>query len=501
MIITAFIGYVLPWGQMSFWGATVITSLATVIPVVGKQIVYWLWGGFSIDHPTLNRFYSFHYTLPFLLAGLSIFHIAALHQYGSTNPLGINTQSSTIHFGTYFASKDLVAFLFLLLVFSILVFFYPEYLGQKMAVHFSNLMNYNNAMCWDDYYILSARFVSVLINIGKILALDFFEEYFPGGKYGSKITPGSVDFYFIICNFLPIAKILKSDQSAGNDFLWFSQKKTKSFERLAVESFGKLRHSASKVESSEATCITPDNFASWLAGLIEGDGTLSLVNNKVTTIELTLDAKDIQCLHKIKAILGFGSVTKRSNVNAYRYRISKQEHVLTLLKLINGFLLTPSKQAQLIKFCDFFKIKPIIPNEQDSINIIKNTSWLSGFFDAEGHFLVMNSFTLTCNISQKDKSILDLIKKSLNLGHIRFDKSWNGWTYTVSDKEGIRFLLNFFSSHTLGTLKNVDVVTFKRLLHHIDNKHHFKNSPCRASVENLITLFKNRLRPQKGQDL
>ncbi|GAX86705.1 apocytochrome b (mitochondrion) [Chlamydomonas eustigma] len=130
MIITAFIGYVLPWGQMSFWGATVITSLATVIPVVGKQIVYWLWGGFSIDHPTLNRFYSFHYTLPFLLAGLSIFHIAALHQYGSTNPLGINTQGSTIQFGMYFASKDLVALLILMLVFAIIIFFSPEYLGH-----------------------------------------------------------------------------------------------------------------------------------------------------------------------------------------------------------------------------------------------------------------------------------------------------------------------------------------------------------------------------------
>lgn len=117
--------------QMSFWGATVITSLATTIPVVGKQIVYWLWGGFSIDHPTLNRFYSFHYTFPFLLAGLSIFHIAALHQYGSTNPLGVNTQSSTIHFGPYFGSKDLVALLFFLLVFAILVFFYPEYLGHS----------------------------------------------------------------------------------------------------------------------------------------------------------------------------------------------------------------------------------------------------------------------------------------------------------------------------------------------------------------------------------
>lgn len=130
MIITAFIGYVLPWGQMSFWGATVITSLATVIPVVGKTVVAWLWGGFSIDHPTLNRFYSFHYTFPFILAGLSIFHIAALHQYGSTNPLGVNTQSSTIPFGVYFATKDLLGAFYLAFAFAVLVFFYPEWLGH-----------------------------------------------------------------------------------------------------------------------------------------------------------------------------------------------------------------------------------------------------------------------------------------------------------------------------------------------------------------------------------
>jgi len=130
MVLTAFIGYVLPWGQMSFWGATVITSLATVIPVVGKTILSFLWGGFSVDNPTLNRFYSLHYTLPFVLAGLSIFHIAALHQYGSTNPLGVNTSTSTIPFGTYFASKDLLGLLIMLFVFACLVFFYPEVLGH-----------------------------------------------------------------------------------------------------------------------------------------------------------------------------------------------------------------------------------------------------------------------------------------------------------------------------------------------------------------------------------
>ena len=130
MVITAFIGYVLPWGQMSFWGATVITSLATTLPVVGKGILYWLWGGFSVDNPTLNRFYSLHYTLPFVLAALSLLHISALHQYGSTNPLGVHTAGSTIPFGPYYGSKDLLGVLVLFFVYAILICFYPEYLGH-----------------------------------------------------------------------------------------------------------------------------------------------------------------------------------------------------------------------------------------------------------------------------------------------------------------------------------------------------------------------------------
>ena len=468
--------YVLPWGQMSFWGATVITSLATVIPVVGKQIVYWLWGGFSIDHPTLNRFYSFHYTLPFLLAGLSIFHIAALHQYGSTNPLGINTQSSTIHFGTYFTSKDLLAFLFLLLAFAILVFFYPEYLGQttfmpfinqheRVAVLFGNKLDHNSAICWNNLFIplLSARFISVF--------------------YLKSKTPNS-------------ATILKSGQgqSAGNNILMVNRQMPFSL------SFYKC------VGSSETTRVTSysrplppyDNFGSWLAGLIDGDGSLLLSNNKVVTVEITLDAKDIQCLYKIKTTLGFGSITKRSGVNAFRYRISKKEHVLTILHLINGYLLTVGKHAQLIKLCSFFNITPFIPDYPTSLLIIKNSSWLAGFFDAEGHFTIMNKFTLSCNLAQKDKLILESIKDSLQLGHVRYDKSWDGWIYTISDKEGIRVILDLFTTKPnqmgLCTLKYIDVCTFKRLLYKIDCKYHLMdiNNPSRIDVDNLIVLFKKR---------
>ena len=130
MIITAFIGYVLPWGQMSFWGATVITSLASAIPVVGDTIVTWLWGGFSIDNATLNRFFSLHYLLPFIIAGASVVHLAALHQYGSNNPLGTNGQVDRVSLYPYFYVKDLVSWVVFAMVFSVFVYFYPNTLGH-----------------------------------------------------------------------------------------------------------------------------------------------------------------------------------------------------------------------------------------------------------------------------------------------------------------------------------------------------------------------------------
>jgi len=130
MIITAFIGYVLPWGQMSFWGATVITSLASAIPVVGTDITYWLWGGFSVDNATLNRFFSLHYLLPFIIAGASIVHIAALHQYGSNNPLGTYAGVDKVSFYPYFYVKDLIGWVVFAVCLSLFVFFYPNVLGH-----------------------------------------------------------------------------------------------------------------------------------------------------------------------------------------------------------------------------------------------------------------------------------------------------------------------------------------------------------------------------------
>jgi quinol-cytochrome oxidoreductase complex cytochrome b subunit len=127
MILTAFLGYVLPWGQMSFRAATVITSLASAIPLVGEYIVIWLWGGYSVDNATLNRFFSLHYLLPFVIALLALLHVVVLHESGSSNPLNIPVRATNkIPFHPFFIIKDLLGIVFFLIAFCYVVFFYPD---------------------------------------------------------------------------------------------------------------------------------------------------------------------------------------------------------------------------------------------------------------------------------------------------------------------------------------------------------------------------------------
>ncbi|PPR17034.1 MAG: cytochrome b [Alphaproteobacteria bacterium MarineAlpha9_Bin3] len=132
MMATAFMGYVLPWGQMSFWGATVITNLFSAVPVVGTAVVEWLWGGFAVDNALLNRFFALHYLFPFLIVGVVILHIVALHTHGSNNPLGIDRKGpqDSIPFHPYYTIKDLFGLSFVLTIFAAVVFYAPDFLGH-----------------------------------------------------------------------------------------------------------------------------------------------------------------------------------------------------------------------------------------------------------------------------------------------------------------------------------------------------------------------------------
>nr|QHN56428.1 cytochrome b [Dohrniphora cornuta] len=127
---TAFMGYVLPWGQMSFWGATVITNLLSAIPYLGNDLVQWLWGGFAVDNATLTRFFTFHFIFPFIVAALTLIHLLFLHQTGSNNPTGLNSNSDKIPFHPYFTYKDIVGFLIMMMILTLLTLINPYLLGD-----------------------------------------------------------------------------------------------------------------------------------------------------------------------------------------------------------------------------------------------------------------------------------------------------------------------------------------------------------------------------------
>ena len=141
MIVTAFLGYVLPYGQMSLWGATVITNLLSAIPWIGQDIVEFVWGGFSVNNATLNRFFSLHFVFPFVIAALAMMHLIALHDSaGSSNPLGVSSNYDKVPFHPYFSFKDLITVFIFIWVLSLFVFFIPNALGDSENYVMANPM-------------------------------------------------------------------------------------------------------------------------------------------------------------------------------------------------------------------------------------------------------------------------------------------------------------------------------------------------------------------------
>ena len=171
MMATAFLGYVLPWGQMSFWGATVITNLFSAIPLVGDPIVTWLWGGFSVDNPTLNRFFSLHYLMPFVIVGVVLLHLVALHRFGSNNPLGIDRKSSqdSIPFHPYYTVKDGLGLAVFLLVYAAFIFFSPNFFGEPDNYVQANPLQ-TPASIVPEWYLLP--FYAILRSVPSILFIE-----------------------------------------------------------------------------------------------------------------------------------------------------------------------------------------------------------------------------------------------------------------------------------------------------------------------------------------
>ena len=217
MMATAFLGYVLPYGQMSLWGATVITNLMSAIPWIGQDIVEFIWGGFSVNDATLNRFFALHFLLPFILAALALMHLIAMHDtVGSSNPLGISGNYGRLPFAPYFMFKDLITIFIFFIVLSVFVFFMPNYLGDSDNYVMANPMQTPAAIV-PEWYLLPfyailrsipnkllgviAMFSSILI----LLTLPFTDL---GQSKGLQFRPLSkIVFYIFVANFLVLMQI------------------------------------------------------------------------------------------------------------------------------------------------------------------------------------------------------------------------------------------------------------------------------------------------------
>nr|AOY39078.1 cytochrome b [Rhizophagus dispar] len=199
---TAFLGYVLPWGQMSFWGATVITNLLSAIPYLGTTVVQWVWGGFAVDNATLTRFFTFHFLFPFIVAAMTIIHLLFLHQTGSNNPLGINSNIDKIPFHPYFSFKDIVGFLIMMFLLIILTLMNPYLLGDP-----DNFIPANPLVTpihiQPEWYFLFAYAIlrSIPNKLGGVIALVMSIAIL-------YILPFTNKKFFLSTQFYPINKIL-----------------------------------------------------------------------------------------------------------------------------------------------------------------------------------------------------------------------------------------------------------------------------------------------------
>nr|ACJ35620.1 cytochrome b [Chrotopterus auritus]AHL83934.1 cytochrome b [Chrotopterus auritus] len=172
VMATAFMGYVLPWGQMSFWGATVITNLLSAIPYIGTDLVQWIWGGFSVDKATLTRFFAFHFLLPFIVTALVMVHLLFLHETGSNNPTGIPSDSDMIPFHPYYTIKDILGLLMMLTALSMLVLFSPDLLGDPDNYMPANPLNTPPHIKPEWYFLFAYAILRSIPNkLGGVLAL------------------------------------------------------------------------------------------------------------------------------------------------------------------------------------------------------------------------------------------------------------------------------------------------------------------------------------------
>lgn len=468
---------------------------------------------------------------------------SVLHTHGSNNPNGVTGNGDRIAMHPYFVFKDGVTIIAFLLVLIVIVCWYPNVLGQKMAVNSSNTINNYSTICWNDLYLSYTPIISVFTpyrvkitnknikSAGNSIASNYRRE--------ARARIGAERVFAPLCEGRGTSETTRAKTYYSN--------LTKS----------KLPSESNKLDNCLAIPFPPfaggteggtsalhidkeknKNFY-WLAGLIDGDGSLLVNKNGYATIEITLHERDVRTLYKIKKLVQ-GKVTARTKTRAYRWRLNNYAILLFIYCNLYDKLFCEGKHYQLCKFYEALNnnytslrsketlkkfnlpLPPCFKRFKESTDVVaalpfqckaldrftegiaENSShlfmealkngWLSGFTDAEGYFSIRNKYTLTISISQKNKLILEQIKNFICIGNIYFDSRGECYNLVISDLKGIKVMLNYFKTFPLQTTKHIDCITFQRLVLFLERKYHLasENSKEKLRIDNLITKFKNR---------
>ena len=327
-----------------------------------------------------------------------------------------------------------------------------------MAVQYRDMLYYYNSICWDHLIINSTHCISANIYLEIIMPTIVKIENFKNILAGNQLDYDTK----------------QSDDSPFGDQLDEHISIVGSSETIRINSY----------EDNE------DQFGYWLAGLIDGDGSLLVSKKGYTSCEIILHTTEVQALYKIKSKLG-GIVTPRIKTNAFRWRLHNKLGMIKLIDIINGKLQHPIKHEQLIKICNILNILPITKNILSNDN-----AWFTGFFDAEGS-LNCNAANnqLSLSIGQKDKFLLKNILKAFGVGSVYSDNTWKGFKLYFSAKADLEVFINYFTQFPLITRpKSSDLITFKRLMIFKEKGYHLLplDHKWRIRFENLGSKLRNR---------
>lgn len=419
--------------------ATVITNLLSAIPFIGADIVPFIWGGFSVSNPTIQRFFALHYLLPFVLAALVILHLIALHVHGSSNPIGITGNMDRLSMHPYFIFKDAITVFVFLIFFCFFVFFSPNTLGQNgrplLIIIIKILLILQCAICWK--YLYKNYYKTIIIS--DLLLIKWINNY---------ANPFIVKYYNNEYN-QQITKVYMKD----NILVGISE--------------------TTRTQKYDININKNNKFNEWLAGLIDGDGCFGITQKKYSNCEITVGIEDEKMLRLIQNKFG-GSIKLRSGSNSIRYRLQNKEGMIKLINSVNGNIRHSKRLVQLNKVCLLLNIPIILPNKLSIDN-----NWFSGFFDGNGTInYYFSKERPQLYISVTNKYLVDIEDFSKILGgNIYFDKSQNGYyKWIITNETNHKIFYNYIKNNPSRSFKGNRLYLIPKYYEYYNNKYYINNN-------------------------